>query len=543
MRPSPRAQEELKRRRGAPLRRSLSSYFLVVQLGGPGDLLGSPPLEGHRIFFDGWGRTHTLLSICALQVQNLLHSPGLGFLSSQRSGVSHAVCSIYSFLFPRIAFPLIGGPVDSEKCLTYREMDSDMEEMFRKKSSGGRKRSAPGDVLYRQLEQFRGRPYAFAGEVVGMLGSCSTSIVKMFDFVKALEFFGFEHSIHNFPHEEDIRLETTRARLSHVLQRHEELKERLSRDTDRMVFDRLQKEFEVARAAQTEEVSLEGEQWNDGLLATIRERTRFTWKLIEKRWQAKKACHLILISREKLHIELVIRYIVICCLEGARIGIQHETSFADSDGNLYFTGEPCEIYHCVLESKSFLEKMTVIEHTIPFFLPIREAENDFLSSNAIKFIDYVGEILQAYVDRREQLADPDRPDSNGVERILQSDPTRVRLIKELYGNQIKELFHSLSYNLIEFVLDDFDCKVTVSLRYGDLISTLPSRIRVLAWPVGASKKFLAAERRGSTSTPAHSIPTRLSYAEDALRTMSLPGAYAEIVLNLPRVLQQLFQSQ
>lgn len=27
--------------------------------------------------------------------------------------------------------------------------------------------------------------------------------------------------------------------------------------------------------------------------------------------------------------------------------------------------------------------MTVLEHTVPFFLPIREAENDLLSSNAM----------------------------------------------------------------------------------------------------------------------------------------------------------------
>lgn len=77
--------------------------------------------------------------------------------------------------------------------------------------------------------------------------------------------------------------------------------------------------------------------------------------------------------------------------------------------------------------------MIVHEHTIPFFLPIREAENDLLSSNAMvrsvscivyanllivemflflslvlliyfqKFIDHVGELLQAYVDRREQV--------------------------------------------------------------------------------------------------------------------------------------------
>ncbi|XP_020264654.1 centromere protein O isoform X2 [Asparagus officinalis] len=291
------------------------------------------------------------------------------------------------------------------------------------------------------MDQLRKRPYPFSGEV-------------------------------NFVQEEDTRLETTRARLSKVLRRHEELKERLSRDSDKMIFLRLQKEFEAARAAQTEEISLEGDQWNDGLLATIREK-------------------------------------VICCLDGSRFGIQYET---------FFAGEPCEIYHCVLESKSFLEKMSVVEHTIPFFLPIREAENDLLSSDAKKFIDYIGEVLDCYVERREQ----------------------VRLIKELYGNQIGDLYHSLAYNLIEFVLDDFDCKVTVSLRYADLVSVLPSRIRVLAWPVHPSKKISTIERKGFGTTLVQSVPSRLSYAEDALRTMSLPEAYAEIVLNLPQVLRKLF---
>ena len=97
---------------------------------------------------------------------------------------------------------------------------------------------------------------------------------------------------------------------------------------------------------------------------------------------------------------------------------------------MHFAGEPCEIFHCVLESKSFLEKMTLIEHTLPFFLPIRELESDLLSSNAIvcfltavdfiyglrvkfyvltcfpiqKFIDHLEEILQAYIDRREQVS-------------------------------------------------------------------------------------------------------------------------------------------
>lgn len=49
---------------------------------------------------------------------------------------------------------------------------------------------------------------------------------------------------------------------------------------------------------------------------------------------------------------------------------------------LFYIGETYEVYHCVLESKSFLEKMTVLEHTIPFFLPLRDLENDLLCSNA-----------------------------------------------------------------------------------------------------------------------------------------------------------------
>lgn len=68
----------------------------------------------------------------------------------------------------------------------------------------------------------------------------------------------------------------------------------------------------------------------------------------------------------------------------------------------------------------------------------------------------------------------------------------------------------------EFV--SFCSKITVSLRYADLISVLPTRISVLAWPMHHSKK-------NTTSTSllgGHPPPVRLTYAEDALRTMSLP---------------------
>ncbi|XP_026404068.1 centromere protein O-like isoform X2 [Papaver somniferum] len=358
---------------------------------------------------------------------------------------------------------------------------NDMEDPSLKNSNNTsfkRKLIVFGDSATRnnnnKMEQFKGQPYAATGMVNYMQG-------------------------------EDHGLDITRARLSNVLRRHEQLKDRLSRDTDKMVYDRLQREFDNARAVQTEERHLNGEQWNDGLLATVRQRVHMELERKAMQGDASMAVN------SHFHGKITYRAgtKVICCLEGARIGIQYETSFA---------GEPCEFYHCVLESKSFLEKMTVIEHTVPFFLPIREAENDLLSSNAMKFIDYVGELVQAYVDRREQ----------------------IRLIKELYGNQIGELYHSLSYNVIEFVLDDNDCKLTVSLRYADLVSVLPTRIRVLAWPINLKKSLSAAPATNNKKPQA--VPARLSYAEDALRTMTLPEAYAEIVLNLPKALREIFQN-
>lgn len=357
--------------------------------------------------------------------------------------------------------------------MRFVETESDAEESMRKRLRSNSFHSA--DYPSRnKFEQYAGRTYAPMGEV---------------NFMQQQD--------------DDSRLDITRAKFGSLLKRHENLADRISRDSDKVIFERLLKEFESARASQTQEIYLDGEQWNDGLLATIREQVHME----AERKALSKDADVLTSHQEKVTYKTGNK--IICCLEGARIGIQYETSFA---------GEICEFYHCVLESKSFLEKMTVLEHTVPFFLPIRETENDLLSSNAMKFIDHVGDLLQAYVDRREQ----------------------VRLIKELYGNQIGELYHSLPYHMIEFVLDDFDCKVTVSLRYTDLISVLPTRISVLAWPMSKINSTPIFNMMEDGISGSHPAPVRLSYAEDALRTMSLPEAYAEIVLNLPQALQQIY---
>lgn len=68
--------------------------------------------------------------------------------------------------------------------------------------------------------------------------------------------------------------------------------------------------------------------------------------------------------------------------------------------------------------------------------------------------------------------------------------------------------------------------MTVALRYADLVSVLPSRVKVQAWPVLQSKKNslnTSAMGRKENGIMAGQIgPARLSYAEKALRSMSLP---------------------
>ncbi|GFZ18156.1 hypothetical protein Acr_26g0014250 [Actinidia rufa] len=75
----------------------------------------------------------------------------------------------------------------------------------------------------------------------------------------------------------------------------------------------------------------------------------------------------------------------------------------------------------------------------------------------------------------------------------------------------------------------YRCKVTVSLRYAELISVLPTRVSVLAWPLHQSKKSVTSpavtNKKGNEASGSQPIPSRLSYAEDALRTMSLPEGF------------------
>lgn len=81
-------------------------------------------------------------------------------------------------------------------------------------------------------------------------------------------------------------------------------------------------------------------------------------------------------------------------MKGGQIVIRFDTAYEDKN---------FESYYCVLKSNSSMDKLHVIEHSIPFFLPVRELEKQHLGNSPKMFIDYMGDVLQAYVSRREQV--------------------------------------------------------------------------------------------------------------------------------------------
>lgn len=85
---------------------------------------------------------------------------------------------------------------------------------------------------------------------------------------------------------------------------------------------------------------------------------------------------------------------VIRGVKGGHIIIRFDTAYEDQN---------FESYYCVLKSNSAMDKLHVIEHSIPFFLPVRELEKQHLGSSPRTFIDHMGDVLQAYVSRREQV--------------------------------------------------------------------------------------------------------------------------------------------
>ncbi|CAM6004270.1 unnamed protein product [Sphagnum balticum] len=295
-------------------------------------------------------------------------------------------------------------------------------------------------------------------------------------------------------------MEVIRARLSNLQQRHSTLRDKLTnaypphRDFD----ENMESEF---RAGETERVFLEGESWNDDVITELQRRIWENGSTTrgEEDQDIQEKPELDEKPGESQSVTYQLHRKMIHGVSGGQISVRFDTGFGD---------EKYESYYCVLTSSSATDKLHVTEHSIPFFLPLRELEKAHLTTSPKVFIDYIGDILQAYVSRREQ----------------------VREIKETKGESIGELYHSLSFSLIELMLKEPDYQVGVSLAYYNLKSELPTQSSVIAWSRPAELRPQTATKRQATTV--HSSAFHLPKAEAFLLTIPLPKALDELLADL-----------
>lgn len=283
---------------------------------------------------------------------------------------------------------------------------------------------------------------------------------------------------------EDVSLKAISKRLSSLQQMHSRLQESLASGSEQLIAARLRQEFEDAQAESTSVEELEEEDCNDGIIAYIR-REFLLHREGEMSGQEDSMRKLFCLEGK-----------IICGLKEGRIGVQYDT---------FYAGEPVESYYLVLASRSYSENLFVCEHTVPFFLPLQETERRHLSSSAAMFINIIGDLLQAYVSRREQ----------------------IKAFKESKADKIKHVSHSVRCDVVDFMVEEFECKVTVSLGYEDLRSELPTRAKAVIWPPVSSKG--KCQPIDLEESKPRASPISLVYAEKILKQEFLSQAYKELV--------------
>nr|GEY35028.1 centromere protein O [Tanacetum cinerariifolium] len=77
--------------------------------------------------------------------------------------------------------------------------------------------------------------------------------------------------------------------------------------------------------------------------------------------------------------------------------------------------------------------------------------------------------------REIQRAEDESGIEAGVGAATYTTSRKVCLIKDLYGNQIRELYHSLPYHMIEFVVDDTMQK-DGKMAFAEIALNLPDAI-------------------------------------------------------------------
>eukprot|EP00250_Pteridium_aquilinum_P024162 c2854_g1_i1 orf=379-1431(+) len=291
---------------------------------------------------------------------------------------------------------------------------------------------------------------------------------------------------------EDVSLSSISRKLTRLQQVHSQLQESLVSGSEQLMVARLRQEIEDAQAECTIVQELADEAFDDRIITDIfRE---FPWnrgadingKQVES-------------SRTMYSIENKF----ICGLKERQIGVQFDT---------FYAGERVESFYLVLAGQSAFESLSVQAHTVPFFVPLKEVETEYLSSSASMFINVTGDLLQAYISRREQ----------------------IKKLKESKADRIKLISHTVLCDALDFMVEEFDCKVTVKLGYEDLHSDLPNETKVVVWPPPPSNRkysaFFSRDRKPKAT------PISLLFAENILQQELLPEAYERLVNGLNAVL-------
>lgn len=302
-------------------------------------------------------------------------------------------------------------------------------------------------------------------------------------------------------YQQDSSVDAIRRKLGHLQKRHTSLREHLTNPSPPQIslMSRLQAEFEKEAKGKR----LEGDEWNDSVIKDLQERlySNDAAGSGQDDQEANGEPQIDDGRRGEEDLTLLVNQKAIRGVQGGRIVIRFDTVYEDKNFESYF---------CVLKSNSSMDKLHVIEHTIPFFLPVRELEKQHLGNSPKMFIDYMGDVLQAYVSRREQ----------------------VNELKRLKGDLIGQLYHSLSYTLIEIMLKEPQCQVGLSLAYHNSDSELPTQSTITAWPLSSDVITQSAAKRPGRAVLKNSTAFRLPKAEAFLRTMPLPQGFAEFLTDL-----------
>ncbi|XP_033646514.1 centromere protein O-like [Asterias rubens] len=123
----------------------------------------------------------------------------------------------------------------------------------------------------------------------------------------------------------------------------------------------------------------------------------------------------------------------------------------------FYSAEYYEPYYMELEFKGQLQ---VYRHTLPYFMPVADIAERWLNDDMRHFVDEIGDMLNAFVSRRQQV--------NKLKR------DHKKCIHE-------DMTHNQSFNCVQLTLlpsNKRTSSVYIEIFYDDLKTALPTRVQL-----------------------------------------------------------------